>query len=154
MRRSAAPQTVAIVHDCGYSRAVFRASPLCLALCLIVGCVSACATTPTETKRPEVKLGEPSDDIDPEVIGTAVRNNSAHFQLCYEEGRQRNPEMVGRVEVRFAINPDGSVGQAMAVETSLPSKVTNCVVDAFYELKLPEQEAVVIAQYPMFFQPG
>jgi hypothetical protein len=121
---------------------------------LIAGCAAACATTSNETKRPEVKLGEPSDDVDPEVIGTAVRENAAHFQLCYEEGRARNPGMVGRIEVRFAINRDGSVGQAHAVETSLPTKVTSCVVDAFYELRLPQQEAVVIAQYPMFFQPS
>jgi hypothetical protein len=127
-----------------------RSSLLCIALWLS----SACATTAPSAQRSDVKLGEPTADLDPEIIGEAVRGNASYFQLCLEEGRQSNPGMSGRVEIRFAINRDGSVGQAMAVETSLPSKVTSCVVDVFYKLQLPQQEAVVIAQYPMFFQPS
>jgi hypothetical protein len=137
-----------------------RVSRFCSAPCLLfvfataVCATSACATTAPAERRSDVKLGEPNADIDPEIINTAVRSNASRFQLCYEQGRQMNPEMSGRVEIRFAINRDGTVGQAMAVETSLPSRVTTCVIDAFYGLQLPLQEGVVIAQYPMFFQPS
>jgi hypothetical protein len=74
--------------------------------------------------------------------------------VCYEQGREHNPELAGRLEVRFAINPDGTVVQAQAVESSLPSKVSRCVVNVFYSLRLPQQDGQVIAQYPMFFDPG
>ncbi|HEX2734476.1 MAG TPA: AgmX/PglI C-terminal domain-containing protein [Polyangiaceae bacterium] len=128
---------------------------MCRYLAFLGLLLAACAESSTEPDDPsDVKLGEPSDDIDPEIIGAAVRTNSAHFQMCYEEGRQANPELAGRIEVRFSINPDGTVGQAMAAETSLPTQVTKCVIHAFYKLQLPRQEAAIIAQYPMFFQPS
>lgn len=104
--------------------------------------------------EPVTDLGEPSDDVDPALIGDAVRSQARRFQLCYEAGRARNPGLAGRVDIRFLINTDGSVGQAMIVDTDLPSPMARCVVDAFYGLRLPQQNSAVIAQYPMFFQPS
>jgi hypothetical protein len=115
---------------------------------------SGCAATTTDSEVPVAKLGKPSDDVDPEIIGAAVRGNSDHFQMCYEQGREVNPELAGRVAVRFVINRDGTISQAQAVDTSLPTQVTSCVVAAFNTLQLPHQEAAVIAEYPMFFQPS
>lgn len=103
---------------------------------------------------PVTKLGEPTGDVDPAVIGDAVRGHSGRFQRCYEEARQRNPSLQGQIEVRFAINSDGTVAQAMAAESNLPPQVTECVVNTFYDLHLPEQRGAAIAQYPMFFQPS
>lgn len=125
------------------------------ATCLPVWAALACGGgQEPETPEPVTHLGEPSDDVDPELIGAAVRSNARHFQLCYETGRARNPELAGRVDVRFLINTDGSVGGAMIVDTDLPSQMARCVIQAFYGLRLPRQEAAVIAQYPMFFQPS
>lgn len=101
-----------------------------------------------------MKLGEPDDDVDPSVIGEAVREKSARFQHCFQTARERNPSLSGLIEVRFLINSDGSVGQAMAAETDLPTQVATCVVEVFYDLKLPAQQNAVIAQYPMYFQPS
>ncbi len=117
---------------------------------------SACSTgtPPSEPERPKADLGEPSDDVDPELIGVAVRDNSRQFQLCLETARERNPELMGLVEVRFLINTDGSIGQAMVVETDMPSSIADCIVEAFYNVKLPQQESAVVAQYPMYFQPS
>jgi hypothetical protein len=124
----------------------------------LLGCVAlgalACSGEPAKSPEKPVELGEPSDDIDPAIIGDAVRGNSRFFQRCYETGRERNPELAGRVELRFLINPDGSVGQVVVVDTDLPTQIADCVVNAFYGLTLPQQESAVIAQYPMFFQPG
>jgi hypothetical protein len=121
-----------------------------LAVCSAPACA---ADTNSEPKHP-VNLGEPSKDVDPEIIGAAVRDNSRHFQLCYETARERNPGLAGQLEVRFLINADGSVGPAMVVESSLPPDVSECVKSAFSTLRLPRQEAAVVAQYPMFFEPS
>lgn len=101
-----------------------------------------------------MNLGEPDDEVDPAMIGEAVRKRSARFQHCFQTARERNPSLSGLIEVRFLINSDGSVGQAMAAETDLPSQVATCVVDVFYDLQLPAQQNAVIAQYPMYFQPS
>jgi outer membrane biosynthesis protein TonB len=115
------------------------------------------ACTATTSARPAptaAQLGEPSKDIDPELIGAAVRDNSRQFQLCYQAARERNPGLAGQLAVRFVINPDGTVGHAAIVESSLPADVSKCVVGAFSNLKLPKQESAVVAQYPMFFEPS
>ena len=117
--------------------------------------LSACSSTPSAaTPKEPVELGDPSDDVDPKAIGEAVRGSSARFQRCYEVARERNPSLSGRIEVRFLINSDGSVGQAMAAETDLPPQVADCVVNTFYSLSLPQQKGAVVAQYPMYFQPS
>lgn len=99
-------------------------------------------------------LGEPTDDIDPKVIGAAVRQNNREFQLCYQSARERNPSLAGLVEVRFVIRPDGSVGPAAVAQSSLPKDVSECIARAFQRLMLPEQSDVVVAQYPMFLDPN
>lgn len=118
---------------------------------LLVGCASNAGA---EGARQPVQLDEPDDDVDPHMIGEAVRKNSGRFQHCFQTARERNPSLSGLIEVRFLINSDGTVGQAMAAETDLPPQVATCVVNAFYDLRLPEQGRAVIAQYPMYFQPS
>jgi hypothetical protein len=115
---------------------------------------AACDGQPAKTPDDKVELGEPSDDIDPAIIGDAVRESSRFFQRCYESGRELNPELAGRVELRFLINTDGSIGKVVVVDTDLPLQIADCVVNAFYGLTLPQQESAVVAQYPMFFQPS
>lgn len=121
---------------------------------LVVLVASGCAADAGPGPKQPVQLGEPSKDVDPDVIGAAVRDNSRHFQLCYETARERNPGLAGQLQVRFVINADGSVGPAMVVESSLPPDVSECVVSAFSTLRLPKQQAAVVAQYPMFFEPS
>lgn len=133
-------------------------APVKRSVCLIAFgllLTSACGAASSDTgpKRP-VELGEPSKDVDPEIIGAAVRDSSRLFQRCYEAARERNPGLAGRVEVRFVINPDGSVGPAVLVESNVPSDMGECVVSAFSTLMLPKQQAAVVAQYPMFFEPS
>ena len=122
-------------------------------VCLPLAC--AFQATPSANDPGLVEeLGEPSDEVDPEVIGAVVRENSRLFQSCYESAREENPSLEGRVEIRFLIQTDGSVHLPQAVETNLPSNVVGCVVNVFHSLQLPQQESAVIAQYPMFFQPS
>lgn len=118
---------------------------------VLAGCASNAGS---EGARQPVQLGEPDDDVDQKMIGEAVRKHSGRFQHCFQTARERNPSLSGLIEVRFLINSDGTVGQAMAAETDLPPQVVTCVVNAFYDLQLPGQGRAVIAQYPMYFQPS
>jgi hypothetical protein len=100
------------------------------------------------------QLGEPSNDIDPAVIGAAVRENPGKFRHCYESARQSNPSLSGLVEIRFLVNLDGTIRHAAVADTNLPAIVVDCVVNAFYDLQLPTQQDATVAQYPMYFHPG
>ena len=47
--------------------------------------------------------------LPPEVIQRIVRQNFGRFRLCYENGLRNNPNLQGRVSVRFVIGRDGAV---------------------------------------------
>ena len=97
-----------------------------------------------------------SGHIPPEVIQRIVRQNFGRFRLCYENGLRNNPNLAGRVGVRFIIGRDGSVSNAGNGGSDLPDAgVVSCVTRAFYGLSFPQpDEGIVTVTYPIMFSPG
>ncbi len=110
------------------------------------------------TKAPQVRMGatQVSGRLPPEVIRRIVRQNYGRFRLCYEQGLGRNPNLEGRVTVRFVIGRDGAVSNVSNGGSDLPdSSVVGCVVKAFYGLSFPKPEGgIVTVQYPIMLEPG
>jgi hypothetical protein len=94
--------------------------------------------------------------LPPQIIQRIVRQNFGRLRHCYEKGLVANPNLEGRVSVRFVIDRNGSVTNAANGGSSLPSsEVTNCVVSAFYGLSFPKPEGgIVTVSYPIAFSPG
>jgi hypothetical protein len=90
------------------------------------------------------------------VIQRIVRQNYGRFRMCYERGLQHNPNLEGRVAVRFVIGSDGTVNHAANGGSDLPSgEVVSCVVRAYYGLSFPQPEGgIVTVVYPIMFSPG
>ncbi len=90
------------------------------------------------------------------VVQRIVRQNYGRFRLCYEKGLVRNPNLEGRVNVRFVIGADGSVASVMNGGSSLPdSSVVNCVIRAYYGLTFPKPSGgIVTVVYPLILTPG
>ncbi len=101
----------------------------------------------------ETKVG---GRLPPEVIQRVIRQNFGRFRMCYENGLKSNPNLQGRVAVRFVIGRDGSVGTAANGGSDLPdSGVVGCVVHAFYGISFPQPEdGIVTVTYPIMFTPG
>lgn len=97
-----------------------------------------------------------SGRIPPEVIQRIVRQNFGRFRLCYENGLRNNPNLQGRVAVRFIIGRDGAVSSVANGGSDLPdSAVVGCVVRSFYGLSFPQPEdGIVQVTYPIMFSPG
>lgn len=97
-----------------------------------------------------------SGRLPPEVIQRIVRQNYGRFRMCYEQGLTRNPNLQGRVQVRFAIDREGAVTNVQNGGSDLPdSAVVSCVVNAYYGLSFPKPEGgIVTVVYPVMFQPG
>jgi hypothetical protein len=110
------------------------------------------------TKVPTTRTGIPSVSgrLPPEVIQRIVRQNHGRFRMCYEQGLVSNPNLEGRVAVRFVIDNTGAVSFAGNGGGDLPSSEVNaCVVRAFYGLSFPAPEGgVVKVTYPILFAPG
>ncbi len=107
---------------------------------------------------PQVRPGETTmvGTLPPGVIQRVVRQNFGRFRQCYETGLRANPNLAGRVAVRFVIARDGSVSNASNGGSDLPdSGVVSCVVRAYYGLSFPApQNGIVTVSYPIAFSPG
>jgi hypothetical protein len=107
---------------------------------------------------PTVRVGTTSASgrLPPEIIQRVVRQNFGRFRLCYEDGLRRNPNLQGRVAVRFVIGRDGAVSNVGQGGSDLPDgAVVACVQRAFYGLSFPPPESgIVTVTYPISFNPG
>jgi hypothetical protein len=110
------------------------------------------------TRAPKVRMGATSVSgrLPPEVIQRIVRQNYGRFRMCYEQGLSRNPNLEGRVSVRFVIGRDGSVSNVGNGGSDIPdSGVVSCVISAYYGLSFPQPEGgIVTVVYPIMFSPG
>ncbi len=107
---------------------------------------------------PQVRMGavSVSGRMPPEVIQRIVRQHFGRFRLCYENGLRNNPNLVGRVAVRFVIGRDGAVSNVGNGGSDLPDVgVIRCVVKQFYLLEFPQPEAgIVTVVFPIMFAPA
>jgi hypothetical protein len=110
------------------------------------------------SKAPRVGGGvtSVSGRLPAEVIQRVVRQNYGRFRQCYENGLSKNPNLEGRVSVRFVIGRDGAVSNVSNGGSDLPdSGVVSCVVGAYYGLSFPAPDnGIVTVSYPIMFSPG
>ena len=108
-----------------------------------------------KVKSPVVRFGTTvaTGRLPAEVIQRIVRQNYGRFRVCYEAGLRINPNLQGRVAVRFIIGRDGSVSNVGNGGSDLPDpNVTQCVIKGFYGLSFPAPEnGIVSVQYPIMF---
>jgi hypothetical protein len=85
-----------------------------------------------------------------------VRQNFGRFRLCYENGLRNNPNLQGRVTVKFVIDRSGAVAMTADGGSDIPdSSVVGCVVRGFANLSFPQPEGgMVTVVYPIMFNPG
>ncbi len=111
-----------------------------------------------KANAPRVRMGATTvnGNLPPEVIQRIVRQSFGRFRLCYENGLRNNPNLQGRVAVRFVIDRAGSVSGASNGGSDLPDPgVVSCVVRSFSGLSFPQPEGGnVTVTYPISFDPG
>jgi hypothetical protein len=111
-----------------------------------------------QTRAPSIRQGatQVNGRLPPEVIQRIVRQNFGRFRLCYENGMRTNPNLAGRVAVKFVIDRSGSVSTASDGGSDLPDQsVVSCVVRGFGNLSFPQPEGgIVTVVYPIIFNPG
>jgi len=94
--------------------------------------------------------------LPPEIIQRIVRQNFGRFHLCYEKGLRTNPNLAGKVAVKFTIGSDGNVKSTSDGGSTIADKtVRDCVTAAFNGLSFPQPEGggTVEVVYPIVFAP-
>jgi len=99
------------------------------------------------------RSGSSGGSLSREEIQRPLRRNMASIRHCYEQQVARQPNLEGRVNVRFTIAPDGSVSSAEIASSTLGDVgVEACVRRAVTRIRFPQpQGGSVIVTYPFTF---
>ncbi len=119
---------------------------------------SASGAEPAETHS-RVRVGETnhSGRLPPPVIQKVVRDAYDWFRRCYEAALVRDPDLEGKVVVRFVIDRQGKVdGVTLEPGTTLADKAAvECMLTEYRALSFPPPEGgIVTVVYPIMFSPG
>ncbi len=110
-----------------------------------------------KVRAPRVRIGPTSVSgrLPPEVIQRIVRANYGRFRSCYQTALRNNPNLQGRVSVRFVIGRDGRVSNVGGSGDIPDSGVVSCVTRSFYSLSFPQPDGgIVTVGYPIVFSPA
>ena len=100
--------------------------------------------------RDVVTLG----NMDPRDVNEVLMRHMSAIKFCYQRVLQRDPELSGKVVMKFTISGDGSVSSATVKHTSLDSEeVEQCLVARFLRMQFPKPKGggLAIISYPFVF---
>ena len=92
--------------------------------------------------------------LDKSLIDAVIKRNMSQIRYCYQRELTKNPNLKGKIVVKFTIAADGSVSKASIDSSSMGSNpVESCITGRFLRFKFPEPKGggVVIVKYPFIF---
>jgi hypothetical protein len=92
--------------------------------------------------------------LDRSLIDEVVKRHLKAIRYCYQKELTKNPNMKGKVTVKFVIAKDGSVSSASKKTSTIKnSAVESCVVSRFKRMQFPKPKGggIVIVSYPFTF---
>lgn len=91
--------------------------------------------------------------LDRNLIAAKVRTYLAGIKACYEYQLKRDPNLRGKITVRFTIGIDGKVTEATIVSSTLnDQQVKDCMKRRIMRWKFPKpEEGTVTVSYPFIF---
>jgi hypothetical protein len=118
-----------------------------------------------EAAAAPANTGTPSASGDPIILGTldksvitaVIRRNMNQVRYCYQRELTKDPDLAGRVMVKFVIARDGTVSSATTVSSTMNNAaVESCINQRFMRFQFPEPKGggIVIVSYPFTFVPG
>lgn len=99
--------------------------------------------------------GEITGGLDREIIAQYIKSKLGQILYCYERQLSANPDLFGKVAVRFTIGPSGSVEQQLIGDTTLKNAtVEGCILNRVAAWKFPNPQGGtrVLVTYPFLFK--
>ena len=107
---------------------------------------------------PTVRQAKPQVQgaLDTNVVRRVVRAHINEIRHCYNQGLARNPNLKGRINVRFRIGGDGKVlASEIAEDTLGDPTVGTCVLSSVKRWVFPKPAgSSVDITYPFVLEPG
>jgi outer membrane biosynthesis protein TonB len=98
--------------------------------------------------------------FDKDILRRIVRAHINEIRFCYNQELKANPELKGRISVRFAIEADGTVAESRLVKTEPKTDamraVGDCAANAIPRWLFPKPSGGerVLVTYPFLLEPG
>ena len=93
--------------------------------------------------------------LDREVIAGIIREHLGQIRYCYERQLSANPDLYGKIKVRFSIDAEGSVDtQSIGQSTLNSAMVEECILRRIATWKFPKPKGgtKVLVSYPFLFK--
>ena len=93
--------------------------------------------------------------LDREVIAQYIKSKLGQILYCYERQLSANPDLFGKVAVKFTIGPSGQVEQQLIGDTTLKNAtVEGCILNrvAAWKFPAPQGGTRVLVTYPFLFK--
>ncbi len=95
--------------------------------------------------------------LDRAQVDAVIKRHASQIRHCYQRALNQDPDLGGKLSVRFVIGGDGQVEAARVAGSSVGSDaVGQCIVDRFHRFRFPAPKGggKVIVTYPFFLQAG
>ncbi len=95
--------------------------------------------------------------LDKALVDAVIQRQRNQIRYCYQKALVRDPDLGGKVTVRFAIGADGKVSTATIRGSTLGApEVESCITERFLRFQFPSPKGggVVLVTYPFVFSPG
>jgi hypothetical protein len=104
-------------------------------------------------KKPTAVDG--TGDLSPQEVAKVVNRRIGAIKGCYERALRRNPNLEGKITIRFTIAGSGKVSAARTTMNELTPDVGNCIVTAFKRFRFPQPDGgSLTVEYPFLFTPS
>jgi TonB family protein len=93
--------------------------------------------------------------LDPELIANFIKSRLGEILYCYERQLSANPNLYGKVGVRFIIGSTGAVESSRIFQSSLHNSIVeNCIIQKIGKWKFPQPKGgtQVVVTYPFLFK--
>ena len=112
----------------------------------------------TEKKQNLVRVGgsvgDTTGELPKAVIKAYIATKMGAIKACYQKGLQSNPDLSGKIKVKFLIQPNGAVNPAKIDESTIGNdSVESCVLNNVKVWKFPQAKGggVTTVVYPFVF---
>lgn len=97
-----------------------------------------------------------SDSRSQADIKRTIRRRLGGIKHCYEKRLKRNPDLKGKIVIRFVVHPGGKVIEVEVVEnTTADSALASCIASRVRAIRFPPAEGgETIVTYPFILAPG
>lgn len=104
-------------------------------------------------KAPTV-VGPEGAEIDVNAVQGVVSRRMGAIKGCYEKALRADPDLRGKLTLRFTIDTDGRVTECVAKESELPESVVSCMAERFGEFRFPASGGPATIEMPFLFEPS